>query len=652
MGLNQVSTRIVIVLFMAVITGSSAAIIAYDCRTEEINKTAISLVQLPDCTTNRMKPVHVSTQLVVSQTEKKRRIPISRCLVTASHLVYRCGSWLGADTPVDSYTQVIRVGRDDCERLIRDGSLILPGTMNQLVQFQGTGKFSHSYWSWGGFSGKSCDPGPTLSVNGRAWERAVRLTNLEVTYTTATAHLEVDTGKLILANGERCEYNTEHCDTADYGNIFWQRYIPTCTSDAPTVTVFKGLGELITTTDKTNRSLQFIHVSHGGYDFQIKLENSNKASVCGYPSRHTEHPDLFVTIMDSSSPPFPPVPELDADNVNLMSYINSKLVYAMRHTKEQVDSLFDLFHQQRCSMQNRITQNLQTLALLSPREFAYQYFGRPGFTAVARGEAIYAAQCKAVAVTPKPLDRGVCFNELVVTYNNQTWYMTPRTRIIISEGTIIPCSAEFSPIYLLGNKWISQNSLGLTEVPKPTVITTEDIEYEFETMANLASGGLYTPEVLREYQRILTSPMEEAVVVARMTDSLRGSSQLPSGYSFARGLTEDDFSFIGGKVGWMGTVWSWWSRVSVACAAVMLFIYVMNTVISVVNCCLHFKYIRREQGLKSAILAGLFSSIGNLILSGRWPQKQSPSGPEEVTLQPRSFVWGPPANRGISDGDA
>lgn len=78
-----------------------------------------------------------------------------------------------------------------------------------------------------------------------------------------------------------------------------------------------------------------MQVRYGGYDFKIKLENSNKASVFGYPSQHTKQPD---------------VPVVDTDNVNLMSYINSKLVYAMRHTKDQVDSLYDLFHQQRCNI--------------------------------------------------------------------------------------------------------------------------------------------------------------------------------------------------------------------------------------------------------------------------------------------------------------
>lgn len=112
----------------------------------------------------------------------------------------------------------------------------------------------------------------------------------------------------------------------------------------------------------------------------------------------SEHPSLFVTIIPHDGPMFPNLDRITGVNVDLVSYINSKVVFTMRHMKAQVDRLFSIFHQERCMMQSRITQNLQTLALLSPREFAYQYFGRPGHRAVARGETIYVARCKAVSV--------------------------------------------------------------------------------------------------------------------------------------------------------------------------------------------------------------------------------------------------------------
>lgn len=612
-----------------------ASLVAFDCRTEEINKTAISLVQLPECLPSLAKPQVVKQNLVISQTEQRRRIQIERCLVTLRHLVYRCG--YVSDTPRLIYSEVHNMPREDCHRLIRDNEIQLPGQQQILYKFPVKGsRQTHSYQSWGGFGSSSCDSASTLVIKDTSYKYAERITELEATFTEHFAQLEIESGKLILPSGERCDYREESCTTASYGNIYWRYETPECSSETPKVIVYKGLGEVITVRDKRNKTEQFVQVHHNNYDFQIKMDTDNSDSVCGFPSRRTEHPDLFVTLLDLGSPSFPNLREVNAENVNLITYINSKLVYSMRHTKEQVERLFELFQQERCTMQNRITQNLQTLALLSPREFAYQYFGKPGYTAVARGETIYAAQCKSVAVYPLPASPTTCYNELVVSYNNQTWFMTPRTRILISEGTIIPCSAEFAPLYHLGTRWVNQNPLGLSAVRDPEIIQYDHESYEFENMKNLANGGLYTPEVLKEYQKILTSPMEEAVITARLTDSLRGQSKLPAGYSYSRGLTEEDFEYIGQKVSWSHYAFKlggWFG-------SFLLVKTIFQGIIKLVDVFSNFQQVRREKGTLVALFVCLFNSLSHLILMGRWKPSSEPvrqtdveQGSEELPLR-------------------
>lgn len=603
-----------------------SALVAFDCRTEDINKTSISLVQLPECSGTLARPVIERRHVVITQTEQKRRIEVSRCLVTLRHLIFRCGQY--SDTPRKIYSEVHHMPREDCARLISSNEMTLPGQNPSWHNFgSNPGIAKYSYQSFGSFEGSTfssnCQGGQTLSIGSEKYEWANRITEIEVAYGFSTALLEVDTGRLAFPNGERCDHKSEYCQTASYGDVYWKREIPTCSSETSKVIVYKGLGEVVTTRGKQNRTEMFIQVQHENYDFQIKMELESKASICGFPSHHTEHPDLFVTLLDLNSPAFPNLNEVTAENVNLVSYINSKLVYALRHTKEQVEKLYDIFHQERCALQNRITQNLQTLALLSPREFAYQYFGKPGYTAVTRGEVIYAAQCKPVPVVPLPADTTTCFNEMVVTYENRTWYMSPRTRILIPEGTIIPCSAEFSPLYYLNGHWVSQNPLGLTSVRDPKIIQYEEPTFEFETMKNLVNGGLYTPEVLQAYQRILTSPMEEAVILSRMTESLRGEAKLPAGYSYARGLTEDDFQLIGNRVSWLSWFVSVFGSVGSWFGGYLLIKEVFNLLFKCVDTSTNFVYVAREKGIVVAVVVCLFNSISHLILSGKWNKKKS-----------------------------
>ena len=164
--------------------------------------------------------------------------------------------------------------------------------------------------------------------------------------------------------------------------------------------------------DSLEKETQYVHVNQGDYDFQVKLGKPG-TSICGFNSFSTEHPRLFVTIVPQNSPEFPMVKPVGSEDVNLLNYINSKFVYVMRHTKQEVDRLFRLFEQERGHMQNRITENLMTLALISPKEFAYQYFKSPGYTAVVRGEVVHVAKCREVAVMPRVLT-DECYNELPV----------------------------------------------------------------------------------------------------------------------------------------------------------------------------------------------------------------------------------------------
>lgn len=163
----------------------------------------------------------------------------------------------------------------------------------------------------------------------------------------------------------------------DEKRLYWDLSSPKCDGEGSKLIVFEGVGDRISVLHPPSSSTEmFVQVEQSGYDFLIKIEDK-VTTVCGFKSYFTEHPGLFVTFLTEEEPSFPKLDRVSGINVDLVSYINSKVVFIVRHIKAQVERLFSIFHQERCLMQNRITQNLQTLALLSPREFAYQYFGRP-----------------------------------------------------------------------------------------------------------------------------------------------------------------------------------------------------------------------------------------------------------------------------------
>lgn len=523
-----------------------------------------------------------------------------------------------------NYAEVINLSKEECDKMVSKHVYTTKNGNSVTINLDQGGRMSFSYTSWGRIDDAgSCESGPVLSKNGHTYDHHTRNTRLELLYTRGTGRLAVEQKMLILPNGVQCGISLESCELADYGQVFWQQPTPQCKSEVGEQSlVYKGPATLIT---NTNTSEAFVHVSFSGHHFQIKLEK-RFTYICGFKSSFTEHPKLFVTMLDPAFPDFP-LTDISSSDVNMMNYINSKLVYSMRHVKEQVMTLYRLFERERCVMQNRITSNLLTLAILSPREFAYQYFGEPGYTAVVRGEVVHIAKCDPVPVIPKPLL--LCYNELPVEHNNKTRFMTPRTRILTDVGTIVDCTTDLGTRFKLNGRWITLTFGGMLSVEGPKIITPDPLSYEFETMEEMISGGLYTKEVIQSYQQILTSPIEESIISARVTTALRGGDPIPSGYYASNIFNHEDMeqlksrvkSSISDMLETLLILGNWFSVVA-------MIGWTLNSLISMINCGINYHLLKPETGVFFAFFTCCFSSIYNLLSHKR--NKPLPNATSEL----------------------
>lgn len=142
-----------------------------------------------------------------------------------------------------------------------------------------------------------------------------------------------------------------------------------------------------------------------------------------------------------------------------------------------------------------------------------------------------------------------CYNELPVVYNNETMFMTPRSRILINVGTPLQCLLDLLPKYYLNENWYVKTDHGLIETRPPHSIAPNAIEYEFRELSGISGGGLYRADIIQKYQAALISPMVESVISTRVVDSLRGEVQLPTGYHYTSAFTPLDYESIRSKVG-------------------------------------------------------------------------------------------------------
>lgn len=175
--------------------------------------------------------------------------------------------------------------------------------------------------------------------------------------------------------------------------------------------------------------------------------------------------------------------------VDLMLYINSKLVNTMRHIHKQVENLFSAFQVDRCLLEQKIFDNYLTLATTNPVEFSFQFFGGPGYTAVARGEVIHISQCKPIVVQPR-VEPNYCYSELPVYYNNASYFLTPRNWLLVKEGTKVVCISGLESFFKLQEgKWFHMTTMGLARIPVPQIVNLEFSTFRFEEITSFYSGG-------------------------------------------------------------------------------------------------------------------------------------------------------------------
>lgn len=598
---------LLILSFSIAIFGVNTQLIGYECTGSMVNKTTVSLIDVPPCEIQVANNSIEEVNVVLTQNSDKEDINVLRCAGTATHVIKRCGKWLGDNSVTGHYSEPLRFTRDSCNRLLSDFTYTPTFASGVTLTFTELGRHLRSFVSAGtSYPNGECEGSGQIVVEGVTYERAMRMTTLEITFTNQKATIDYEDKKLIFPSGIRCDLLRGACEHGDYGHLFWDIPTPECKNEVGNqAIVYKGTATLVVTPQKD----KFIQVTHSGYDFQIKL-TGRSTYICGFKSQYTEHPRLYVTFIGSTSAPFPKIGSINPREVSLLNCINSKIVYSLRHTQEQVEKLFRLFELDRCRVQNRITQSMITSARGDPISFAYEYFLEPGYTAVARGDVVHIAKCTPVMVDLDVRPNEHCFNELRVIYKNQTRFLMSRTRLLLSTGTIVGCSYDVGPTFRIGEQWVIQTKEGVIRTKEPQTIQYEPLKYVFEPLETLANGGLYTSETLLEYQKILTSPVEETIINSRIVSAIVDGYALPVGVDLAKGITEDGIELLSSKI---GSFWdSFWARLFEAgnwFSTLLLIVFLFKIVVALVNYIVNFNSLRGSYNVFIVIIVSFFEAV-------------------------------------------
>lgn len=169
------------------------------------------------------------------------------------------------------------------------------------------------------------------------------------------------------------------------------------------------------------------------------------------------------------------------ENLDIFAYMNSKFVYVEKHIRHQMISLYHNVMQQKCELERQVITNALSYATLQPDEFAYRLMKGPGYMAV-----------------------------VAVALRNETFLLTPKSRILTKHGNQRDCSFELPTLYRIEDTWVQ-----FTPDPQVRQLTPQQLQplttlsWKYLTPGPLASSGIYsemaTPSIPTLSQYIICS---------------------------------------------------------------------------------------------------------------------------------------------------
>ncbi|XP_024945880.1 uncharacterized protein LOC107272817 [Cephus cinctus] len=220
-----------------------------------------------------------------------------------------------------------------------------------------------------------------------------------------------------MPSGKTCTLTAAACPDDEMGNSFWTP-IPKDDCHYKRYTVlFEGRATLLqnnsTTVSRYNKEIYTLNQE----DFTFALAKRGERKICGYTLIETEHPKLFI-VDSRADGTFAKKTSIDTTNMDIFTL-------------------------------QQVMESALVLAVVAPDEFAKTIMVHSGYMVVAAGELIHIIKC--IPVEVKIRHTTTCYQQLSVFRGNSSYFVTPRTHMLLSTGTEIDCNDIVPPMYLIND---------------------------------------------------------------------------------------------------------------------------------------------------------------------------------------------------------
>lgn len=583
------------------------SLIAYDCNGEHLNVTTISLVNIGECDLEIPTTQEEDRHIQLLQLSDYEVTDIIQCRIEIVRNIYYCGMHSHMSAVENGYNEYLHdVSAQSCRRLHEEGTITL-GNGAFLTGLKVNSTDTRTFMLAGSLKQDGTCAGSQYSDPYGSWTNVVVQGLARITLKSGTAAVKVDSNQIRLRSGTTCTLHTGFCIDYEDGHTFWSPMPTNACHFNQYQVLYEGLATYVKNTQVTPYTPEIYSLTTKEITFA--LAKTGETKLCGYTLLRTEHPKLFILESEKDNSFATPKP-ISVENLDIFAYMNSKFVYVEKHVKTQMTTLYHNIISQKCELEKQVLKNALSIAALMPDVFAWSIMKGPGYMAITAGEVVHIVKCIPIQVKVRHTE--TCYEELPVLLQNQSAFMTPKTRILKQHGSPRDCSNILPVMYRIDDTWHRFSPLAIEAKPPQELHPLTQPTWKYTSPSALATSGIYTETDINKLREHLMFPTEKAAILNTLARGVTGYAIPPNSISLTHLLDEEALKTIAKSTlnhMWDGLIT--FGSISAAFIAIIIIYRIIKTIIDTI---IHGYQLHEAYGCGPQLVGALWTSLTHLLL--------------------------------------
>ena len=555
------------------------------------------------------------------ETLRVQDISVTQCKIKIKRWVRRC-SLLGYLEPVENGMQeyLLDVSPADCKRIHESKSFLYDAT-HIIYNLKINDTVDRSIYLAGNAVDNSCNTGSFADQFG-SYSKVNVEAIVSVSLHEYSAKVNIEQNKIMLRSGVVCEFDRLQCIDSEGGYTFWSPIKSESCIENKFSILYEGIVDKIFS-KHNNYSETFYSIDSEGALFS--LAEKDHYEDCGEMLVRTEEPGFFVRILNNNV--HNRYRQSSYKEVNLFSYINVKYIYIERHFREQIEQLHQSILLKRCESRTAELRQVLNSFNTPPDIFALNLMKRTGFIAHKAGEVVHVVQCLPAEVqVAEDLDE--CYDQLPVYQNGQLKFLTPKTRVIISRGTQMPCNSLLPNYFYVNGKWITADPGAKKAEISPKQLSPEVADTFIATRIRyIATAGIYTLQEIQDFAQRLLFPIERQ---ALLNDVARAMNNEPTkNQEVLANLITESLIISVAKKSW-NLIWTDFMVFGQFSSGIMAIVYCAQAVVALIELTIRGYILHQIFGFSCKLLGAVLNSLTHLMIIRK--QRENKRIPDEPII--------------------